>query len=428
MKLPENHPQRFALANEIHARPQEAVQPPARVSYIAVSVEPEDRDREHAHVSALCERYGAHSPPADATHFSTDLGAFRITWERHTEFSSYTLSRPGAGGEPFSDTAAGAVPVEWLAAIPGRTVVAAHAQVLDRSQAMPSASEIAGRFHGNYVVGASVGGGAGAVFTDFRVHADGFGRFLVIDRDLSRRQVGRTLQRLFEIETYRMMALLALPIARDIGPRVRAMEHELAEVAAELAGGAGTDEALLEQLTRLAANVESAIGEARYRFGATAAYHDLVKSRIEELREARLPGTQTIEEFMARRLGPAMATCRSVAQRLVELSERVARANDLLATRVGIVRERQNQELLASMDRRARLQLRLQETVEGLSIAAITYYVVGLVGYGAKGLKSMGIAIDADLTVAISIPVVAVLVALGVRYVRRSLARAERAG
>jgi len=428
MKLPENHSQRFALANEIHARPQEAVQPPARASYIAVSVEPDDRNREHAHVSALCERYGAHPPPSDATHFSSDLGVFRITWERHTEFSSYTFFRPGGSADPFADTATDAVPAEWLAAIPGRTVVAAHAEILDRSQPMPGASEIAGRFHGNYVVGASVGGGAGAVFTDFRVHADGFGRFLVIDRDLSRRQVGRTLQRLFEIETYRMMALLALPIARAIGPRLGAMEHELAEVAAKLAGGAATDEALLEQLTRLAANVESAIGESRFRFGATAAYYELVRSRIAELREARLPGTQTIEEFMARRLGPAMATCKSVAQRLVELSERVARANDLLATRVGIVRERQNQELLASMDRRARLQLRLQETVEGLSIAAITYYVVGLVGYAAKGLKSMGIAIDTDLTIGISIPVVAVLVALGVRYVRRSVARAERAG
>ena len=428
MKLPENHPQRFALANEIHARPQEALQPPARASYIAVAVEPEERDQEHAHVGALCERYGAHPPPLDATHFSRDLGSFRVTWERHTEFSSYTFSRPGTGAEPFAEVAIRAVPAEWLAGIPGRTVVAAHAEVLDRALPMPGASEIARCFEGNYVVGAAIGDGAGAAFTDFRVHADGFGRFLVIDRALSRRQVGRALQRLFEIETYRMMALLALPIARTIAPRLRSMEHELAEVATELAGGGGTDEALLEQLTRLAANVESAIGESRYRFGATTAYFELVRSRIEELREGRLPGTQTIEEFMARRLGPAMATCNSVARRLVELSERVARANDLLATRVGIVRERQNQELLASMDRRARLQLRLQETVEGLSIAAITYYVVGLVGYAAKGLKAAGLAIDVELTVGVAIPVVAVLVALGVRSVRRSVARAERVG
>jgi uncharacterized membrane-anchored protein len=428
MKLPENHPQRFTLANEIHARPQEAVLPPARASYVAVVVDADERDREHAHVTALCERYGAHPPPADATHFASDLGTFRITWERHTDFSSYTFYQPGACRQPFAEPAAAAVPPEWLAAIPGRTVVAAHAEVVDRTRPMPAASEIAACFHGNYVVGAAAGGGAGALFTDFRIHADGFGRFLIIDRELSRRQVGRTLQRLFEIETYRVMALLALPIARAIGPRLRAMEYELAEVTARLAGGAGTDEALLEQLTRLAANVESAIGESRYRFGATAAYHDLVQSRIAELREQRLPGTQTIAEFMARRLSPAMATCRSVAQRLVELSERVARANDLLATRVGIARERQNQDLLASMDRRARLQLRLQETVEGLSIAAITYYVAGLVGYVAKGLKASGVPVDTDLTVGVAIPVVAVLVALGVRYVRRSVAKAERAG
>ncbi len=425
MNLPENHSQRFLLANEIHARPQEALQPPVRVSYLAVAVDPDGRDREHAHIAALCARYGAHPPPPDATHFGADLGPFRVTWERHTEFSSYMFARPGAGARPFADPAVNAVPADWLAGIPASTMVAMHADVLDRAQPMLGASAIAACFDGNHVVGAAVGDGAGDVFTDFRVHADGFGRCLVIDRELSRRQVGRTLQRLFEIETYRVMALLALPIARAAGPRVRAMESELAEVTATLAGGAGTDEALLERLTGLAAQVESAIGESRFRFGATAAYYDLVKSRIAELREQRLPGTQTIAEFMARRLGPAMATCESVARRMVELSERVARANDLLATRVGIARGRQNQELLASMDRRAHLQLRLQQTVEGLSIAAITYYVVGLVGYAAKALKASGAPIDVDLTTGVSIPVVAVLVALGVRSIRRRLVRAR---
>ena len=224
------------------------------------------------------------------------------------------------------------------------------------------------------------------------------------------------------------MAVVEAVCVRAAAPRVRAMEGELADVTAALAGGGGTDEALLERLTGLAAKVESAIGASRFRFGATAAYYDLVTSRIAELREQRLPGTQTVDEFMARRLAPAMATCESVARRMVELSERVARANNLLATRVGIVRERQNQELLASMDRRARLQLRLQETVEGLSVAAITYYVVGLVAYAAKALKAAGAEIDVDATVGVSIPVVLVLVALGLRFVRRRLVRAEQRG
>jgi uncharacterized membrane-anchored protein len=428
MGLPENHRLRFQLAGEVHARPHEALSAPLRASHVAVLVDPEDRAREHAHVSRLCREAGLAAPAADAINFSADLGTFRLRWERHTEFSSYTFFVPGLGPAPFAEPAATRVPDEWLRSIPGRTLAAAHAEILERSTPMPSAHEIAATFGGNYVVGAEVGGGAAAVFTDFRIHADGFGRFLVIDRSLSRFQAGRTLQRLFEIESYRMMALLALPVAREMSPRLATMERSLAAVSLELAKGDGRDEALLERLTHLSADVESAIGASRFRFGATRAYDDLVAARIRELRERRLAGTQTIEEFMARRLAPAIATCESVAKRLLELSERVARSNNLLVARVDVMHERQNQQLLASMDRRARLQLRLQETVEGLSIAAITYYVVGLVGYAAKAMKAAGWRVDAELASGIAIPVVAVLAALGVRYVRRAIRAADEGG
>ncbi len=426
MPAPESHPRRFQLANEVHARPHQPAQAPLRASYLAVLVEAGERGREHAHVAGLCAQAGVRPPPEDAIHFAAGLGAFSLRWERHTEFSSYTFFREGLASQRFAEPATAAVPAEWLGAIPGRTLVAAHAELLGRGAPMPGGAEIASFFGRNYVVGAEVGDGAGAAFTDFRIHADGFGRFLLVDRDLSHFQAGRMLQRLFEIETYRMMALLALPVAREIAPALGRMEAELARIASDLSAGGGGDEALLEQLTRLAADAESSIGGSRYRFGATRAYYDLVHSRIRELRERRLPGTQTIEEFMERRLAPAIATCESAARRLLELSERVARANNLLATRVGVVRERQNQELLASMNRRARLQLRLQETVEGLSVAAITYYGVGLVGYAAKALKAGGARVDVDLATGLAIPVVAVLAALGVRYVRRSIARADR--
>jgi uncharacterized membrane-anchored protein len=426
--LPDDHALRFELAGEVHARPHEALAAPLRASHVAVLVDAAAREREHAHVAALCREAGVAPPEAKAIHFSADLGAFRMRWERHTEFSSYTFICAGLGPARFTQTAASRVPAEWLAAIPGRTLAAAHAEILERSTPMPGAREIAAAFEGNYVIGAEVGDGAAAAFTDFRIHADGFGRFLVIDRSLSRFQAGRTLQRLFEIESYRMMALLALPIARDAAPRLATMERDLADVAVELASGRGDDEALLERLTRLSAEVESAIAASRFRLGATRAYYELVKSRIRELRERRLAGTQTIEEFMARRLAPAMATCESASNRLLELSERVSRSNSLLVARVDVMHERQNRQLLASMDRRARLQLRLQETVEGLSVAAITYYVVGLVGHAAKALEALGVAVDPELASGIAIPIVAVLAALGVRYVRRSIAEADRGG
>ncbi len=425
--LPTDHPLRRSLAHEVHARPHEALRAPTRATYLVVLVDAADRERERGHVASLCEDRGATPPAKDAIHFSADLGAFRLRWERHNEFSTYTFIAPGVNPEPFAQPAIDLVPATWREAIPGNLLVATHAELHEKRDHFQPASEVSAAFGGRYVVGSAVGGGAAAAYTDFRIHEDGFSRFLVIDQSLSRYQAGRTIQRLFEIEAYRMMALLALPLAREIGPALRDMETELGALAGELAATGVAEEATLEHLTGLAARVESVIGRARFRFGATRAYHELVRSRIAELREVRLPGLQTLEEFMSRRLAPAIATVESTARRLVELSERVSQASALLSTRVDVARERQNQQLLASMDRRAKLQLRLQETVEGLSIAAVTYYVVGLVTYAAKGLKAGGMHLDTDVVSAVAIPIVAILAALGVRHVRKRIAREQLA-
>lgn len=424
--LPRDYPERFVLADEVHARPYEALETPELASYLAVLVEPGERAEEHAHLAALCERFGVAPPPESSSHFRGVFGAVRLKWERHGEFSAYTAFAHVGGQAPQPASALASLPADWVAAIPGRTIVAAEAALAAAGAGLPDAAALATRFRGNIVVGAEIGDGAGLAYTDFRIHPDGFVRFLIVDRSLTPRQAGRMMQRLFEIEAYRVMALLALPIARREGPRVVEIERSLATLTDAMARDTGADEALLAQLSFLAAQVESALAASQYRFGASRAYYDLVRSRIAELRERRIPGLQTIEEFMSRRLAPAMATCESVSRRLGNLSERVARASSLLSTRVDIARERQNQALLASMDRRARMQLRLQQTVEGLSIAAITYYVVGLVGYAAKALRSAGTPLDVDLVVGIAIPVVAVLAALGVHHVRRRIvARAD---
>ena len=229
-----------------------------------------------------------------------------------------------------------------------------------------------------------------------------------------------------EIEAYRLLALLALPIARRQTPRMLAIERELALLTDGLAQGQGNDEDLLHELTRLAAEVESGLAASQFRFGACRAYFELVTRRIAEMRESRLPGLQTIEEFMARRFTPAVATCQTAEARLHGLSERIARASALLSTRVDIARERQNQALLASMDRRARLQLRLQQTVEGLSVAAIVYYLAGLVGYLAKGIKAGGWRFEPDLIVGIAVPALAVVAFMAVRRARRHAAEREK--
>ena len=426
--FPPDHPERITLADEVHARPPEPLATPARASYVAVLVEPEARDQEVRHLAALCRRFDVPGPPPQASHFRAALGPLRLKWERHGEFSGYTMSMAAEDAAPFEATAAQQLPAGWLAGIPGRTVAAVHAEVtaapavVAGGPRVPDVAALSSRFGSNAVVASEIAEGAAQVFTDFRLHDDGCTRVWLINRGLTQAQTGRTLQRLFEIEAYRVLALLALPIARRQAPRIAAIETSLASLTDTMAGEGIDDEALLHELMRLATEVESGIAASQFRFGACEAYHGLVLRRIAELREARLPGLQTIDEFMSRRLAPAAATCANAAQRLRGLADRIGQTSALLATRVGIARERQNQSLLASMDRRAKLQLRLQQTVEGLSVAAIVYYMAGLVGYVAKAARGAGLRIDPDIAVGVSIPLVAALMLWSMRRMRRRLA------
>ncbi|HLN25142.1 MAG TPA: DUF3422 domain-containing protein [Patescibacteria group bacterium] len=419
------HPLRRALADEVHARPYEYLCPPVRVSHLAVPVGDQPPGAWRTHVEALCAHFEVPPPPPGAIHFAADFGAFRLRWERHTEFSTYTFHRFGAFDAPFAETALDLAPTDWLAELPGQVLVATHVALDDVRR---SAEDLTSMFFGHPLVGCQVVSGAAEAFTDFRVHHDGFGRILVYDRGLTHGQAGRLVQRLLEIETYRAMALLAFPIAREVAPQLTRMDDELAEIIQVMGGPAGDDEdrQLLARLTGLAALGERLGAHHSFRFSAARAYSALVRKRIEELREQRIPGLQTITEFMGRRLAPAMKTVEYTAERHDNLSRRVTRAGDLLRTRVDIALEEKNRDLLKSMNRRAELQLRLQETVEGLSVVAISYYLIGLISYIAKGLKAAGLHFDSDLAPLAALPVVAGMVALGVRRLRRAIVSTEK--
>ncbi len=420
--LPPEHPQRALLSDEVHARPPPALQTPARITHVAMLIDKNSREAEIAHIDGLCRRFAVEGPGAEGSHFSAHLGDLSFTWERHGEFSGYTFALAGTGDEP----AASLLPVGWLSASPGQTLVAVHAVLMREPEGGPGPQFLAGHFGANIVMGAEIAGGAGVALTDFRIHVGGYSRIVLLDRSLTERQAGRSLQRLFEVEVYRMLALLALPIAQRQLGEVATIEGELASLTRDISAGSVDDEALLQHITALAGHVESEIVASQFRFGACRAYADLVLTRIAELRERRLAGLQTVGEFMERRFRPAVATCATVEQRLHDLSERVARTSMLLSTRVDIARERQNQALLASMDRRAKMQLRLQQAVEGLSVAAIVYYVAGLIGYLAKGFKAGNASVNADLIVAVAIPILVVLVLFATNRARRRAVAEER--
>ncbi|WP_371324489.1 DUF3422 domain-containing protein [Dechloromonas sp. ZY10] len=425
----EEHPLRQRLNNEFHARPPIPLLGAMLVSHLVFKHSATVAQAEKENLSKLCQGHVCTAIDSSDSHVLIETGAFRMRWELHTEFSSYTFFQPLMPGQELDPeaTAFDAVNPEWLKGIPGKLIVATHVEMRAADE-LPPDSVLAGLSpDGRTMVASRVADNTAWIFTDFKIN-NGFSRFLVINEGMTQRQAGRTVQRLVEIETYRMMALLGLPVAKEVSKWLYTGEKELAALMDRigLAKGGDDERDILANMSRLAAEVEHSVARTTFRFGAARAYHGLVMQRIEELREQRISGLPTFAEFMQRRLLPAMNTCEAISRRQEELSARVARNSQLLRTRVDIELERQNQELLGQMNRRAKLQLHLQEAVEGLSVVVLTYYGSQLVQYLAKGTKDLH-HLNTDLITAASIPLIAGLVAWGTRRMRKKLA-AEDAG
>ena len=422
----QQHPLRQRLNDEVHARPPVPLEAPALVSFLAFLHDDGRPDADREHLARLSERLGSSEESCDdAIHLVIDGGEFQLKWERHGEFSAYTFFRKPQQGPRSGEEALSAVPADWVRAIPGQLIAATHLEFLSAAAVDPEELLKTLTAPGEVIVASRIAGGAAWVFTDFRIR-DGFSRFTVVDQSLGRLRAGRTVQRLLEVETYRVMALLAFPVARSVGGLLSEAENKLALLIDRMGSAASPEDerAVLADLTRLAAQIEHSVASTNFRFGAAAAYYRLVQQRVGELKESVVSGLPTIKGFMERRLAPALNTCAAIARRQEDLSARIARTSQLLRTRVDIELERQNQEVLSQMNRRAKLQLRLQETVEGLSVVVLTYYGSQLVQYLAKGTKELH-HLSPDIVTAASIPVIACLVAWGTHRMRRKLAAEE---
>ena len=364
----EEHPLRDRLNKEFHARSPIQLSGPMLVSHLAFFHEDPPVDIERENVLRLCQTSACKFLDNSTTHMTIDAGSFLLRWETHTEYSSYTFFRDLDSSESLDPdaTALDTVFPDWLNGIPGKLLVATHVEL--RSTADLSPEKVLSGLSptsGRQMVVARIANGAAWVFTDF-MFDNKFSRFLVLDDNMVGRQPGRAVQRLFDIETYRMLALLGLPLAHDVGRWLNGAERRLAELMDHIGNASSPEDerAVLADLSRIAAEVEHSVARTTVRFTASRAYGDLVQQRIDELRELRVPGYPTLHEFMQRRFLPAMNTCAAMASRQQDLSSGVARNSQLLRTRVDIELERQNQELLTQMNNRARMQLRLQETVE----------------------------------------------------------------
>lgn len=413
-----DHELRNILNDELHGRPGLPVLAPARVTHLAFTIGEGDGDP-LTHVKLLCDALGVKPPVEGAAHHSADIAGGQIKYERHGEF--YRVSVVAEGGLDKAEALA-ILPVGWIDGLPGARLVAIHTRILAREETTPDVSALIALFGHEDLAGSLVSSGLATVWTDFRIGEDGYTRMLVHDHGLSPLRLGRVIRRIHELETYRMMALLALPLARKVQPELAGLENALSRVTADMlsARESNEDAELLSSLSRIARDVEEISSRTSYRFAAARAYKALVDKRIAELAEARVMNFQRMGVFLDRRFSPAMATCLAVSDRIRSLAERAERASNLLRTRVDIALEAQNQKLLASMEKRAHQQLRLQETVEGLSVVAISYYLIGILGKLIDGIGAYA-HVQTKLVSLLTIPAVLFIVWYGIRRMKKHI-------
>jgi uncharacterized membrane-anchored protein len=415
------HPLRAVILGEVHARPFTPIETPSRLLHFAFETTGEPAEADRAALAAFCSERGLLAPrPADK-HHRVGFGGVTLRWEQHSEFTTYTWelpSEPAAGdAAPFHPPAAALASPMRLIPQPGPLLVAIDLHLV----AGGNDSGVPERLFDRASLAVAENSDGAALFaTDFQADPAGFVRILVADRGLGADRGGALVQRVLELETYRTLALLGLPEAQGLAPAVRRIENGLAELTEQMRESQGltANHRLLDELTALAAELEAGAAASQFRFGASRAYYDIVQLRLQTIGERKVGGLPTWSSFLARRMAPAMRTCATLEERQASLSHKLARAANLLRTRVDVELEQQNRDLLTSMNERTRLQLRLQATVEGLSVAAISYYVVGLLGYLVKAAHEAGAPLDPGLATAVMVPIVVLLIWWIVRRIR----------
>ena len=480
------HPHKGTVTSLLHSRPFQRVELPSLVSSLTLmqppkktlqgmsssndcaygsavyASAPEQYEADYKQLCDLCDFYSTTPPPHGSTFFSTDLGgACKLRWERHTEAQTYTFIRTATEDDcmhPFAESsvAVSVIPKGWLAKLPGLVLANVHVAMLPAGPGDLAA--IAPHFHRDgLVTGCAVDGGRFHVYSDWRTHSDGFGRIIVHgmpdDHTPNRRTAaGKVLQRLIDLDKYRALTLLALPFAqRKVMPRIDTLHRELQTVTSAMAGNAsaeteqstsardtpsdtvqcygllqadelGSQRALLDRLCSLSAESLKLNSMSSYRFSASAAYARIVSDRIEFMQMERLDGVPSMATYIDGALHPAVRTCDAVAARLDRLRVQISAQADLLRTSLTVQQQAQSTKELEALQANSRTQLLLQESVEGLSVVAITYYTVGVVGYMAKGAQALGyLPVPVEVALGMSVPVVGAAVFVGLERMKAAV-------
>lgn len=393
---------------------------PAQLVQLVRIVDRHDNAAEQLAIASLPGLFDTMSERHREGRWSPGVGA---SWERHSEASTVTVTMVGTAargvGWDRPSTSDGAAALAWAETVPG-SVIRATRLIVVESDADALSPVDAANFRQSHLVSCHVAGGA-RIWSDFQIHADGYGRIVIAANGLPATGVTSCVQRLQELGNYRNLALIGLAAARSAWTRLDEIEVALSETGRALLRGEQRDDDLLAALTAHSEQLLSIAAETDFRMSATAAYAEIAAERLHELRPQPIKGFQSLTDFTSRRLNPAVRTCASLSRRLALLNGRASQFTSLLRTRIDTHIENQNARLLASMERSTRMQLRLQHLVEGLSAVAVSYYLLGLISYPVKAAEPLLGGISSKSLLGLAAPFIVLAVWAALRIMRRRL-------
>ena len=336
-----DHPLRYSLANELHARPFPVTSAPCTVVSLAIKqpVDAVKRDREadRAHLVDLLDRHGTAHPQPGATHYSGQIGRHWLKWEQHTEFVTFTAISDRVSARAFDPADFEVFPEDWLKKAPGQRITSIMVRVMERPDDDTIRRRLNEWFVPESLAVSQMVDGAAVSAGDFRIDPAGHVRFAIFaSKGTGPQRLGRIVQRLCEIETYKTMSMLGFARVKGMASQLGGLDNRLTELMVEMTGGEAPFEEILPSLLSTSTELEMMAARSAFRFGATGAYEAIVGQRIFVLGEERFQGGQTFADFMMRRYEPAMRTVKSTEQRLQTLSDRAIRASELLRTRVDV--------------------------------------------------------------------------------------------
>lgn len=430
--------------DELHARPYIRLESNLRTFHFTYAIKDDDEKKAWRYLNNFLKKLNFQSLPNVPSKFWVAEGKdMIIRYECHTEFISLTLIYPQKielknknSPNLFDIKFLNILPLNFLKNFPGKHFLSSWIEMSPSGYIFKPSDIESYFFHDNFA-GSRVAEGGAKVFMSFKSDRTnflglGFRRVFIQNKSLRTRRTGRLLQRIVELETYQVLSLLGLSKVRKESFNLSKLEKNITEITKSVSKTVKKNldkksisypdyQKDLNELSYVIAKIEEISSSTNYRLSATFAYYKLVEQRLKDLREERLESFQTNDEFLSRRLLPAIRTCEAFSSRLESLAIRAQRADNLVRTQIEMGVQIQNKNLLESMEVRARAQLRLQETVESLSIVAITYYIIGLLSTLVDPINFEKVFFNKQIFLALCVPIILILIWYIAKIVRKKI-------